>query len=419
MKNFSKLAFASSIVILGGGQTAFASEQSDSKGFVEDSKFVINARNFYMNRDNRASNATRAYGEEWAQGFTGILESGFTKGTVGFGVGAIGMYGQKLDTGDGRYGGGTSLLEYDSHGAKDNYSKGGGVFKIRISNTVLKYGTQTSTIPVLFTNDGRLLPQTLDGLSISSKEIKNLRLDAGHFTSLTGLNQSTRDSVGMTAVDYVGGVYDFKDVVSGLKSSLYYAKTEDYWRKYYANLTYVYPVTDNQSVTVAFNGYDTKNVEEARGGELDNKILSSLVTYNIGSHGFSFGYQKVIGTGDYLYGPDGGSTYLFDNGVTYSDFDYEDEKSIQARYDLNMAGYGIPGLTLMARYVKGYDFSDGRGGDTDGKAWERDVDIRYVVQSGPAKNLSVAIRQASYRSSDRGGQLDDFRIVTNYPINIF
>ncbi|PUB38807.1 imipenem/basic amino acid-specific outer membrane pore [Pseudomonas sp. GV047] len=419
MKNFNKLALVSSIVMMAGSQTTFASDQSDSKGFVEDSKFTINARNFYMNRDNRAAGATRSYGEEWAQGFTGILESGFTQGTVGFGVGIIGMYGQKLDTGDGRYGGGTSLLEYDSHGAKDNYSKGGGVFKVRISNTVFKYGTQTSTIPVLYTNDGRLLPQTLDGFSLSSKEIKNLRVDAGHFTSLTGLNQSTRDSVGMTAVDYIGGVYNFKESVPGLTSSLYYAKTEEYWRKYYVNVNYLYPVTAGQTVNIAFNGYGTKSIEEARAGDLDNKIWSALVTYTIGAHGFSLGYQKVTGTGDYKYGPDGGSTYSFDNGVTYSDFDYENEKSVQARYDLNLAPYGIPGLTFMARYVKGYDFKDSVGGDIDGKAWERDMDIRYVVQSGPVKNLSVALRQASYRSGDRGGQLDDFRIITNYPINIF
>lgn len=419
MKIVRNSVLAPSVLIIGISVSAFASDQSDSKGFVEDSKFTINARNFYLNRDNRASGATRSYGEEWAQGFTGILESGFTQGTVGFGVGAIGMYGQKLDTGGGRFGGGTSLLEYDSDGAKDNYSKGGGVFKMRISNTVLKYGTQTSTIPVLYTNDGRLLPQTLDGLSISSKEVKNLRIDAGHFTSLTGINQSNRDSVGMTAVDYLGGVYNFKEVVPGLTSSLYYAKTEDYWRKYYANLNYVLPITTGQTLTLDFNGYDTKSVEQARAGDLDNKIISAMATYTIGAHGFSLGYQKVTGTGDYKYGPDGGSTYLFNNGITYSDFDYENEKSLQARYDLNMAGYGIPGLTFMVRYVKGWDFKNGVGVDINGDAWERDSDIRYVVQSGKAKGLSFAVRQASYRSSDRGGEIDDFRIITNYPINIF
>lgn len=414
-----KLALVSAVALTGINELALASAQSDSKGFIEDGALTVNVRNFYMNRDNRASGAARSYGEEWAQGFIGTYESGFTQGTVGFGVGAIGLYGMKLDTGGGRYGGGTSLLEYDSQGAKDNYGKGGGSLKMRVSNTVFKYGTQTSNIPVLYTGDSRLLPQTVDGISISSKDIKNLRLDAGHFTGLTGQNQSTRDSVRMTEVDYVGGMYNFKDFIPGFTSSLYYAKTEDYWRKYYVNLNYVHPLSSEQSITVDFSGYDTKSVEEARSGELDNKILSTLVTYNLGGHGFSIGYQKVSGTGDYSYGPDGGATYWFNNGVTYSDFDYEDEKSWQLRYDLNFASYGIPGLTFMTRYVKGTDFKSGKGQDLDGKAWERNTDVKYVIQSGPVKGLSFAVRQASYRSSERGGQLDEVRLITNYPIKVF
>ncbi len=37
------------------------------------------------------------------------------------------------------------------------------------------------------------------------------------------------------------------------------------------------------------------------------------------------------------------------NSVQYSDFNGKDERSWQARYDLNMASYGVPGLDFMAR----------------------------------------------------------------------
>ena len=116
--------------------------------------------------------------------------------------------------------------------------------------------------------------------------------------------------------------------------------------------------------------------------------------------------------------PDG-VVYNFANSVQYSDFDYENEKSWQARYDLNMAAYGVPGLSFMTRYVKGTDFKSGTGGDLDGKAWERDVEVRYVVQAGVAKDLSFRVRQASYRSSERGGQIDEVRVITEYPLNMF
>lgn len=417
--NFTKVSVAAIFLSAGTSTFTHASDQSDAKGLIEDSKLTIKARNFYMNRDNHLSGAKQNYGEEWAQGFIGVFESGFTPGVVGFGVDVLGMYGMKLDTGGGRFGGGTNLLEYDSQGAKDNYSKGGGVFKMRISNTVLKYGTQVSTIPVAGTSDSRLLPETVNGFTLASKEIKNLRLDAGHLTALNLKNQSSFDSGRMTSVDYAGGVYKFDDKIPGLSSSLYYATTDEYFRKYYVNTNYLLPLTSAQSLEFDFNAYDTKSIGEARSGDLDNVIWSLQATYRLGAHSFSTAYQQVSGKGDYVYGPDGNANYWFANSIQYSDFDYEDEKSWQARYDLNMAPYGVPGLSFMTRYVKGFDFKNGKGVDIDGKAWERDVEARYVVQSGPAKNLSFKIRQASYRSSERGGQLDEVRVITEYPINLF
>ncbi|WP_296258103.1 MULTISPECIES: OprD family porin [unclassified Pseudomonas] len=413
--NVSKISLAAFLVSASTSHFVFASDQSDSTGFVEGTKIAVKARNMYMQRDNHASGASQNYGEEWAQGFVGTLESGFTQGTVGFGVDLIGQYALKLDTGGGRYGGGTNLLETDSSGAKDEYAKAGGVFKMRISNTVLKYGTQIMSLPVLATSDSRLLPETVDGFSLTSKEIKNLRLDAGHFTALTNRNQSSHDSGRMTSVDYAGGVYKLTDRLS---SSLYYAKTDEYFRKYYVNTNYVLPLSGTQSLKFDFNGYDTKSIGQARSGELDNRIWSLAATYTQGAHAFTLAHQRVSGTGDYLYGPDGNSIYYFANSVQYSDFDYEDEKSWQARYDLNMAPYGVPGLSFMTRYIKGYDFKSGKGRDIDGKAWERDTEARYVIQSGPVKNLSFRVRHASYRSSERGGQIDEVRVITEYPLNV-
>ena len=83
-----------------------------------------------------------------------------------------------------------------------------------------------------------------------------------------------------------------------------------------------------------------------------------------------------------------------------------------------MAPFGVPGLSFMTRYIKGYDFKNGKGVDVDGKAWERDTEARYVIQSGPVKNLSFRVRQASYRSAERGGQIDEVRVITEYPFNI-
>lgn len=185
------------------------------------------------------------------------------------------------------------MLEQDSHGAKQDISKAGAVLKMRASNTLLKYGTQVIALPVLATSDSRLLPETVDGLSLTSNEVRNLQLDAGHFTGLTNRNQSSRDSGHMTAVDYVGGVYTFNERLS---SSLYYAKTAEHFRKYYVNTRYLLPLGPAQSLKFDFNAYDTQSTGQARSGDMDNRIWSLGGTWTLGAHAFTLDSSKVLQT---------------------------------------------------------------------------------------------------------------------------
>ena len=409
-------------VAAGTSQLALASSQDESKGFIEDSKLNVKTRMLYFSRDFRNNPAgTQSRREETGLGFLGTFESGFTQGTVGVGVDAIGMLGLKLDSGKGRAG--TGLFPTGSDGrSQDDYSKAGGAVKFRISDTVLKVGDQFTALPVFATDDSRLLPEIAQGTLITSNEIEGLTLHAGHFTSLTAQEQTNRDSFGLKEANVVGGTYAFTD---NLSTSLYYSKVEDYWRKYYANVNWALPISDKQGLVFDFNIYDTKSEGSAEyrafdGDKLDNRAFSLSGAYNIGAHTFTLAYQKVTGDGDYGYGVDGGGTIFLANSVARSDFNAEDEKSWQARYDLNFAEYGIPGLTFMTRYVRGTDANV--AGTSNGKEWERDVDIKYVLQSGPAKDLSFRVRQATYRSSDGvyydSPSIDELRLIVEYPLSI-
>ncbi|MBF8741928.1 OprD family porin [Pseudomonas guariconensis] len=409
-------------VAAGTSQLALASSQDESKGFIEDSQLNVKTRMLYFSRDFRNNPAgTQSRREETGLGFLGTFESGFTQGTVGVGVDAIGMLGLKLDSGKGRAG--TGLFPTGSDGrSQDDYSKGGAAVKFRISDTVLKVGDQFTALPVFATDDSRLLPEMAQGALITSNEIKNLTLHAGHFTSLTAQEETDRDSFGLKEANVVGGTYAFTD---NLSTSLYYSKVEDYWRKYYANVNWALPISDKQGLVFDFNIYDTKSEGSAEyrafdGDKLDNRAFSLSGAYNIGAHTFTLAYQKVTGDGDYGYGIDGGGTIFLANSVARSDFNAEDEKSWQARYDLNFAEYGIPGLTFMTRYVRGTDANV--AGTSNGKEWERDIDIKYVLQEGPAKDLSFRVRQATYRSSDGvyygSPSLDELRLIVEYPLSI-
>lgn len=418
-------------VAAGTSQMALASSQSESEGFVEGSSLKILNRNLYMNRDFRDNgnsppvdadgNPTgengQSYREEWGHGFIGTFESGFTQGTIGVGVDAIGLLGVKLDTGRGRAGNG--LFPRDADGrARDDYSEAGAAIKFRASNTVLKYGTQFVALPVFSTDDSRLLPETAVGTIISSSEIEGLELNAGRFTALnaqaaTGHDSFDDDGIKLNSINFAGGTYAISDALS---ASLYYSDVDaqvlDDFKKYYGNLNYNMDLGAEQSLAFDFNIYKT-DVDAA---DSDNTIWSLASTYKVGAHGFTVAHQRSSGDAGYYYGVDGNGTIWLSNSVQYSDFNGEDEKSWQARYDLNMASYGVPGLSFMTRYLKGYDISTDTG---EGKEREWDVEAKYVVQEGAAKDLSVRLRHAKYwANSNYGTDLTDLRLIVEYPLSI-
>ncbi|HDS1818997.1 TPA: OprD family porin [Pseudomonas putida] len=414
-------------VSAGTSQLAFASAQDESKGFIEDSQLNVKTRMLYFSRDFRNNPAgSQSRVEETGLGFLGTYESGFTQGTVGFGVDAIGMLGLKLDSGKGRAG--TGLFPTGSDGrSQDDYSEGGGAVKMRISNTVLKFGDQFTAMPVFATDDSRLLPEVAEGGLITSNEIDGLTLNAGHFTAMNAQAQTYHDSLNLTEANIFGGTYAVTD---SLSTSIYYSRVEDHFRKWYGNINWALPISDKQGLVFDFNIYDTKSIGDNRTGafvtksdgsnELDNIAASLSGAYNIGAHTFTLAYQKVTGDGDYAYGVDGGGTVFLANSIARSDFNAEDEKSWQARYDLNFAEFGVPGLTFMTRYARG---SGATTRTTDnGKEWERDIDVKYVMQSGPAKDLSFRVRQATYRSSDGvyygSSSIDELRLIVEYPLSI-
>ena len=432
-------------VAAGTSQFAMASSQDESKGFLEDQSLKLKTRMEYMNRDykNGAGNVSNGDGT-FKSGYrqdTGVsqlltYESGFTQGTVGFGLDAMAMGSVKLDGGSGRRGNGLFANDSDGNPEKSQ-GKIGGAVKFRVSDTVLKYGQQFVASPVFATDDSRLLPEVATGTLITSKEIKGLELSAGRFTSLSKQTGMGRDSIGglpdedgnggkgLTNINIFGASYSFTDNFTGALAA---SDADDYFKKYYVNLNYTLPINDDQSLNFDFNGYHTKG--ESRGdlvdaiGDgttgVDNNLWSLAAAYSIGAHKFTLAHQRSSGDNAYYYGVDGNSTIFVANSIQISDFVGRDERSWQARYDLNMKTYGVPGLSFMTRYVMGdHITTNGLG---EGKENEWNAESKYVIQEGPAKDLSFRLRYAMYRSngaySGYSSDNNDTRLIVEYPLNI-
>ncbi|MFZ3206956.1 MAG: OprD family porin, partial [Pseudomonas sp.] len=407
-------------VAAGSTQMAVASSQSESKGFLEDSTFNIFNRILYHNRDfrnggtntNAVTGKTHGYREETGLGIRLLGESGFTQGVVGFGVDAHSLSSIKLDSGKGRYGSG-QFDQTDDGSGDDTQTEVGGAVKMRLSDTVLKYGNQMTASPVFSTDDSRILPEVATGTLLTSNEIEGLELSAGRFTAMSSQTSTDRDTFALTSANIVGASYSFTDNFS---AAIHASDVEDHFKKTYVNLNFNLPLGEDQALNFDLNGYKTEDDGQKLSGDVDNKIWSLAAAYSLGAHTFTLAHQRSSGDTAYAYGVDGGGTIWLANSVQFSDFDRQDEESWQARYDLNMATYGVPGLSFMTRYVYGDNIETGVAGAGEGKEHEFNFETKYVIQEGAAKDLSFRVRNSIWRANSAmnehySADVNDFRLI--------
>lgn len=410
---------------------ALAASQADSKGFVEDSSLNLFLRNAYMNRDYKHGADDKV---EWGQGAVLTFNSGFTQGVVGFGVDAFGMYGYRLDSGGGRAGaGGIDFFYADDQDPVDrtfgnverDMAHAGAAVKARFSKTVLSYGDQRPVLPVLSHDDSRLLPEAYTGTMITSNEIDGLTVHAGRFHAQHRKSDEGRDSGGLKSIEVLGGSYQFSD---NFRAALYASDVEDRLKRQYVNLNYVLPMDQNDTLTLDFSGYRTKQDKEWDGAGDRNNLWSLSANYATGPHDFTVAYQRSSGDTGYNYGfyqnqgavGDGGTTIWVANSF-WSDFNAEDERSWQFGYGHDFTQYGIPGLSYNFAYIYGTDINDGTG---RGSGSEREIfnQLKYVVQSGAAKDMSIRLRSSFLRVSNNASAYNDdgneVRIFVDFPMNI-
>ena len=403
------------VSIAGAALPAMAEEQ----GFVEDAQVNLNLRNFYFNRN--FTNPTKAQGkaEEWTQSFILDAKSGFTQGTIGVGLDVLGMYSVKLDGGRGTSG--TQLLPVSADGRPaDNFGRLGVAFKARLSQTELKVGEWMPVLPILRSDDGRSLPQTFRGGQITSKELTGLTLYGGQFRANSPRDDSSMNDMSMNGkaaftsdrFNFQGGEYAFND--KRTQVGLWNAQLKDIYSQQFVNLTHSQPLGD-WTLGANLGFFYGKEDGSARAGNMDNKTWSGLFSAKYGSHTLYLGLQKLTGDTAWMRvnGTSGGTLA---NDSYNSSYDNAKEKSWQLRHDYNFAGLGVPGLTLMNRYISGDNVHTSTV--SDGKEWGRETELAYTVQSGALKNLNLKWRNSSMRRSYNNNEFDENRVIVSYPLNL-
>lgn len=428
-------------------------QQAGAAGFVEDSKLSVSSRTMYFDNNNREAHSDpRPDQRESGQGFKLDYISGFTEGTVGFGVDAQALWGIHLDGGQGYHKGG--FFPDKGDGSASQWGRFGANAKARFSKTEAHFGSALAPmLPILVSNDGRLLPQTFEGGTVTSKEIDNLTINAGQLTHAMGRASSNRTGLSVNGAraesnKFRYGGLDYK-LTPDLTLQYYYSNLEDFYKQHFLGATHVFKIADDQSFKTDLRYFDSRsdgknkdggpgdynfnnnNGYEKVDGKVDNKTWSAMFTYTLGGHAFLLGHQQVGDDGGFVWlnqgslnnssgtseGAGGASFYLFTDSMI-NQFARAGENTTFGQYSYDFARLGVPGLKASVSYLRGDDVRY-RSGNGTYNEWERDARIDYVLQEGTLKGLGFSLRQGVYRGS--GGSTSEFtkdqdqtRFIVNY-----
>ncbi|MBV7551075.1 OprD family porin [Pseudomonas sp. PDM28] len=437
--NKSTLALAVAVGVL--------AQQAGAAGFLEDSKASISSRTMYYNNDNREGGADQ---RESAEGLKLDYLSGFTQGTVGFGIDAQALLGIHLDGGKGHHPDNNTFFPSDSDGsAVSEWSRAAANVKARFSKTEAHLGGALApNLPILVANDSRLLPQTFDGGTITSKEIDNVTFNAGQLEHSAG--RASSNSTGLAVAGgtegsnkfYYGGA-DWK-VTKDLTLQYYHSNLKDYYKQDFLGLIHVLPISANQSFKTDIRYFDSSsdgrngdpgfrfnnnNGFAKNPGEVDNKTWSAMFTYTLGGNAFLLGHQRVSDDGGFVYlnqgnvvdgngrpeGNGGASFYLFTDSMI-NGFVRAGENTTFGQYSYDFAALGVPGLKTSIAYLHGDDIKATNGSGPDSSEWERDMRIDYTIQQGALKGFGVTLRNGVYRGSEvsNNPDVDQTRLIFNY-----
>ncbi|MFY0728389.1 OprD family outer membrane porin [Pseudomonas sp. NFX15] len=440
--NKSTLALAVAVGVL--------AQQAGAAGFLEDSKASISSRTMYYDADMREGASTANNRQrETAEGLKFDYLSGFTQGTVGFGIDAQALVGIHLDGGKGHHpvGNANSFFPSDGNEAADDWSRLDGNVKARFSKTEAHLGGALApNLPILVANDSRLLPQTFEGGTITSKEIDNVTFNVGQLEHASGRasSNSTGLSVAGASKDsnkFMYGGADWK-VTKDLTLQYYYANLEDFYKQNFLGLVHVYPIAANQSFKTDIRYFDSssdgKNGDAGyrfnnnggyakEAGVVDNKTWSAMFTYTLGGNAFLIGHQRVNDDGGFVFlnqgslvddqgrqeGAGGTSFYSFTD-ATVGSFIRAGENTTFGQYSYDFASLGVPGLKASLAYLNGQDIKPISGVGKDQSEHETDARIDYVIQTGLLKGFGTTLRHGTYRGNTSTLDQDQTRLIFNY-----
>ncbi|OTG81552.1 OprD family porin [Acinetobacter sp. ANC 4648] len=372
-----------------------------ANNFIDNSSVELTTRNFYFDRDFQEQSAYPA-SKDWSQGFILKANSGYTEGKIGFGLDILATAGFKLDADAEHAGTGNLPRDARSNEPADSYGEVGVTAKAKMSQTEVKVGTLMPMNPVLVASPARLLPQTYRGISVQSKDIQHLDIQAAYINQVNHRDSTNYENIKISGVNkrfipaetdglyYAGGYYDLN---KAFKFTSFYLGVEDLYDQALVGIQHKYVLNERTNLTSQLRYYRSRDEGQAKAGLVDNDLLHAHFELKHDSHKFILSTFQHHGETAFPYLSGGETGLLIDTWP--GDFLNAKEKVYSFRYEYDFKNT-IPGLHFMTRYTTGHNIDAPHLGGTDLKEDELDFDLGYTLQTGLLKNLGLRARYAIY-----------------------
>lgn len=396
---------------IGLGLTAMTSQMVFAD-FIGDAKGEIALRNFYFDRDYKKDEPLGYTAQrDWAQGIILKGQSGYTEGSVGFGVDIVAMAGFNLlgNRASDYFRSGLLSVNPDNS-REDYYGKIGLTGKAKYRKNELYVGELVPQLPTFFASPARLFMQTYRGVHVKSNEIEGLTLegyyadkvrqrDSIHYTDVGTDNVNQRFKTAATTDDFYtfGGGYQLSP---DYKVRAYHAELDNIYQQQFLGIVGKQPLDNGMNLLSDIRFFNSYDAGEKKVGEVDNRHLSALVGLNANNHTVSLGLMQSFGDTGLIFLSGGESPVVLD--FMSSDFSNKKERVYSLRYDYDfkdivLGDMSLNGLKVMTRFANGENIDLNTYGDNhEEKSME--LDISYRVPEGSFKGLGLRSRFAHYRN---------------------
>ncbi|MFD2836574.1 OprD family outer membrane porin [Azotobacter vinelandii] len=197
----------------------------------------------------------------------------------------------------------------------------------------------------------------------------------------------------------------------------YFGYLDDVYKQHYLGVQFSHALGPGK-LQHDFRYFSSSEQGEARAGDIDNRYAgffsrptstrgmrsAPVTTGFFGEHGF-VGINATF-------------THTHSQGLLDGEMGNPDERVWQVRYDYDFAASGLPGLLATFRYADGSHINMPAFSASRAHESERYLELSYVIQSGPLKDMAFRVRQADYQSS-YSRDVNELRINMDYTIAIW